>query len=83
MIDSTRPPRRGIGDSTLGRIRAEHERSAAAEVVTSTGLLRGFGPTRKSEGSMVPEKPVKAGGGMGPWFWARFSRRRESGDWET
>ena len=39
VIDGTRPPRRGIGDSTLGRIRTEHERSARAEAVTSTGLL--------------------------------------------
>src|SRR5688572_16984838 len=38
---------------------------------------------RKSEGFIVPLKPVKAGGGKGPWFWACFSRRGESGDWAT
>ena len=25
---------------------------------------------RESEGPMVPTKPVKAGGGTGPWFWS-------------
>lgn len=31
------------------------------------------GLTQESEGLVVPEKPVRAGGGKGPWFWVRFT----------
>lgn len=34
----------------------------------SPTVLRRDGPKRESEGPVVPKKPVKAGGGKGPWF---------------
>ena len=55
----------------LGRIRAEHERPAAAEAVNLHQAI-GSGPRRESEGLIVPSKPAKAGGGKEPWFWSAF-----------
>lgn len=34
------------------------------------------GPTQETEGSIVPLKPVKAGGGKGPWFRVRLKEQR-------
>ncbi len=35
-----------------------------------------LGLRQESEGLMVPLKPVKAGGGTGPWFRVRFKESR-------
>jgi len=36
-------------------------------------------PRRESEGPIVPLKPVKAGGGKGPWFWVLSKKERVRG----
>ena len=41
--------------------------------------ILGVGPRQESEGPILPPKPVKAGGGKGPWFGTRPEEPRGRG----
>lgn len=69
---------RGNGGSTQGRFRTQRGRPVEMRGAT-LGIALGRWSKRESERPMVPERPVKAGGGTGPCFWVLPKPARERG----
>ncbi len=71
--------RRGTGDGTYRRLFVQRGRPCRARGSDPRRCEFGQRHGRESEGLVVPVKPVKAGGGKGPYFWVLWKEPRRRG----